>query len=106
MWISSRNSIIHQIVSLSNTTIVKQVDFLKECGLSSEQVRKMVMGCSHLLALNLDVMKLSFDHFQGKMERPLDDLAYFPDFFTYGLESTIKPRHVMIAKKGLKCSLA
>ncbi|KAL3519253.1 hypothetical protein ACH5RR_017402 [Cinchona calisaya] len=95
-----------QIVSLSNTAVVKHVDFLKECGFSLEQVRKMVMGCPHLLALNLDVMKLNFDYFEGKMARPLDDLVSFPAFFTYGLESTIKPRYLMISKKGLKCSLA
>ncbi|XP_071906885.1 uncharacterized protein [Coffea arabica] len=95
-----------QIVSLNNTAILKHLDFLKECGFSLEQVRKMVMACPQLLALNLDVMKVSFDYFQGKMARPLDDLVSFPAFFTYGLESTIKPRHAMIGKKGLKCSLA
>ncbi|GLT75714.1 hypothetical protein SLA2020_474140 [Shorea laevis] len=51
-------------------------------------------------------MKLNFDYFQMVMKRPLDDLVMFPAFFTYGLESTIKPRHRMVAKKGLKCSLA
>ncbi|KAJ6674848.1 TRANSCRIPTION TERMINATION FACTOR MTERF4 CHLOROPLASTIC [Salix viminalis] len=40
------------------------------------------------------------------MERPLDDLVSFPAFFTYGLESTIKPRHKRVAKKGMKCSLS
>lgn len=95
-----------QIVSLNNTAILKHLDFLKERGFSLEQLRKMVMACPQLLALNLDVMKLSFDYFQGKMARPLDDLVSFPAFFTYGLESTIKPRHALITKKGLKCSLA
>ncbi|XP_059645154.1 transcription termination factor MTERF4, chloroplastic [Cornus florida] len=95
-----------QLVSLSNTSIVKHVDFLKGCGFSLQQVRQMVMGCPQLLALNLDIMKLSFDYFKTKMGRALDDLVAFPAFFTYGLESTIKPRHQMVAKKGLKCSLA
>lgn len=95
-----------QIVSLSNSPVVKHVDFLKECGFSLEQVRKMVVGCPQLLALNLGIMKLNFDYFQSKMGRPLEDLVAFPAFFTYGLESTIKPRHKMVAKKGLKCSLA
>ncbi|CAK9175858.1 unnamed protein product [Ilex paraguariensis] len=95
-----------QIVSLSNTPVVKHVEFFKECGFSLEQVRKMVVGCPQLLALNLDVMKLSFVYFQTKMEMALDDLVTFPAFFTYSLESTIKPRHKMVATKGLKCSLA
>ncbi|XP_058228235.1 transcription termination factor MTERF4, chloroplastic [Rhododendron vialii] len=95
-----------QVVSLSNSPVVKHVDFLKDCGFSLEQVRKMVVGCPQLLALNLDIMKLCFDYFQNEMGMGMDDLVNFPAFFTYGLESTIKPRHKMVAKKGLKCSLA
>lgn len=95
-----------QVVSLSKIPIVKHVDFLKDCGFTLEQVQAMVVGCPQLLALNLDIMKLSFDYFEMEMKRPLDDLVTFPAFFTYGLESTIKPRHKRIAKKGLKCSLS
>ncbi|KAL5561621.1 hypothetical protein UlMin_031368 [Ulmus minor] len=95
-----------QVVSLSKTSMMKHVDFLKGCGFSLQQLGKMTVSCPQLLALNLDIMKLSFDFFQTEMERPLDDLVTFPAFFTYGLESTIKPRHRMVAKKGLKCSLA
>ncbi|KAK3005891.1 hypothetical protein RJ639_017757 [Escallonia herrerae] len=94
-----------QIVSLNHSPVVKHVDFLIDCGFSLEQVRKMVVVCPQLLALNLDIMKLNFDYFQSKMGRALDDLVTFPAFFTYGLESTIKPRHKMVAEKGLKCSL-
>lgn len=95
-----------QIVSLSDKAIVRHVDFLKECGFSVEQVKKMVVGCPQLLALNVDIMKLSFDYFKSTMGRPLDDLVTFPAYFTYGLESTVKPRHKMIVRKGVNCSLA
>ena len=95
-----------QVVSLSKTPMMKHVDFLKDCGFSLQQMRNMIVGCPQLLALNLDIMKLSFAFFQTEMGRPLDDLVAFPAFFTYGLESTIKPRHKMVARKGLKCSLA
>ena len=95
-----------QVVSLGKTPILKHVDFLKDCGFSLQQVRQMIVGCPQLLALNLDIMKFSFDYYQKEMGRPLDDLVAFPAFFTYGLESTIRPRHQMVAKKGLKCSLS
>ncbi|PSS10179.1 Transcription termination factor like [Actinidia chinensis var. chinensis] len=95
-----------QVVSLNNTSVVKHVNFLKDSGFSMEQVRKMVVGCPQLLALNLSIMRLGFDYFQTEMGRGLDDLVNFPAFFTYSLESTIKPRHKMVARKGLKCSLA
>lgn len=94
------------VVSLNDAPVLKHVDFLKECGFSLEQVRKMIVGCPQVLALHLDIMKLSFDYYQQEMQRPLDDLAAFPAFFTYGLESTIKPRHKIVAKKGVKCSLS
>lgn len=95
-----------QIISLSKAPVVKHVDFLRGCGFSTEQVREMVVGCPQVLALNLDIMKQSFEYFKTTMARPLEDLVAFPAFFTYGLESTIKPRHKRIAEKGLKCSLA
>ncbi|KAM6558588.1 hypothetical protein CsatA_027827 [Cannabis sativa] len=95
-----------QVVSLSKAPMIKHVDFLKDCGLSLDQLRQMIMGCPQLLALNVDIMKLSFNFFITEMGRPLDDLVAFPAFFTYGLESTIKPRHRMVARKGLECSLA
>ncbi|KAL5984524.1 Transcription termination factor mterf4, chloroplastic [Asimina triloba] len=95
-----------QVVSLSQASLLKHVDFLKECGFSIKQVEKMVVSCPQLLALNLDIMRMSFDYFQMKMERDLDELVAFPAFFTYGLASRIRPRHQMVAKKGLKCSLA
>ncbi|XP_043719911.1 transcription termination factor MTERF4, chloroplastic-like isoform X1 [Telopea speciosissima] len=94
-----------QVVSLIQSSIVSHGDFLKNCGFSLLQMRNMVVRCPQLLALNIDIMKLSFDYFQTEMCRNLDDLVDFPAFFTYGLESTIKPRHQMVAKKGLKCSL-
>ncbi|KAF8387974.1 hypothetical protein HHK36_026640 [Tetracentron sinense] len=94
-----------QIVSLSQSPVLKHVNFLKNCGFSLQQVRKMVVGCPQLLALNLDIMKLNFDYFQTEMGKELDDLVAFPAFFTYGLESTIKPRHWKVVKKHLKCSL-
>ncbi|KAL5796794.1 hypothetical protein ACOSQ2_001614 [Xanthoceras sorbifolium] len=95
-----------QVVSVTNSAVMKHVDFLKDCGFPLDQVRKMVVGCPQVLALNIDIMKLSFNYFQREMQRPLDDLVAFPAYFTYGLESTIKPRHKMIMKKGLKCSLS
>ncbi|URD73046.1 mitochondrial transcription termination factor family protein [Musa troglodytarum] len=93
-------------VSLSRSTVLKHVDFLKGCGFLLNQVGRMVVGCPQLLALNLDIMKMSFEYFQSEMDRDLEELVAFPAFFTYGLESTVRPRHRIIAKRGIKCSLA
>ncbi|CAM8891504.1 unnamed protein product [Rhodiola kirilowii] len=95
-----------QVVSLSNKPTQKHIDFFKDCGFSNEQVKQMVVGCPQILALNIDIMKVSFGYFQAEMNRTLEDLVTFPAFFTYGLESTIKPRNRHVTKRGLKCSLA
>lgn len=95
-----------QAVSLSRDTVLKHVEFFKTCGFLLKQVSTMVVHCPQILALNLDIMKLSFDFFKNEMEREIEELVEFPAFFTYGLESTVRPRHKMVTKKGLKCSLA
>ncbi|XP_038890870.1 transcription termination factor MTERF4, chloroplastic [Benincasa hispida] len=95
-----------QIVSLSSSAVINHVDFLKTCGFSLLQVKNMVIGCPQLLALNIDIMKHSFEFFHMDMGRPLEDLVAFPAFFTYGLESTIKPRHRKVVQKGISCSLS
>ncbi|KAK9161363.1 hypothetical protein Syun_007704 [Stephania yunnanensis] len=94
-----------QVVSLSQSSVLKHASFLRNCGFSLDQLRRMVVTCPQLLALNIDIMKLSFDYFQTQMNRDLNDLVEFPAFFTYGLESTVKPRHQAVTKRGLKCSL-
>ena len=94
------------VVGLGRSVVLKHVNFLKSCGFSLNQVKKMVASCPQILALNLDIMRSSFDYFQGEMDGDLEDLVAFPAFFTYGLESSIKPRHRIVAQKGLKCSLA
>ncbi|KMZ75822.1 hypothetical protein ZOSMA_10G00900 [Zostera marina] len=63
-----------QIVSLARAPMVKHVAFLQGCGFSMKQVKEMVVGCPHLLALNLDIMKRSFKYFHEEMERDLEDL--------------------------------
>jgi mTERF domain-containing protein, mitochondrial len=95
-----------QAVSLSRNTVLKHVDFFKTCGFLLKQVSTMVVRCPQILALNLDIMKLSFDFFQNEMDREIEELVEFPAFFTYGIESTVRPRHRMVTAKGLECSLA
>lgn len=95
-----------QVVSLNHKPTQRHISFFKDCGFSIEQVKQMVIGCPQILALNIDIMKVSFGYFQAEMNRPLEDLVTFPAFFTYGLESTIKPRNRLVTKRGLKCSLA
>lgn len=95
-----------QAINLGRAAVLKHVNFLTACGFLLSQVSKMVVACPQLLALNMDIMKMNFEYFQNEMERDLEELVEFPAFFTYGLESTVRYRHEIVAKKGFTCSLA
>ncbi|KAL6909941.1 hypothetical protein ACP4OV_001199 [Aristida adscensionis] len=95
-----------QAISLGRAAVLKHVNFLTACGFMLPQVSKMVVACPQLLALNMDIMRMNFEYFKNEMERDLEELVDFPAFFTYGLESTVRPRHEMVARKGFTCSLA
>ncbi|CAL5094854.1 unnamed protein product [Urochloa decumbens] len=95
-----------QAINLGRTAVLKHVNFLTACGFMLSQVSKMVVACPQLLALNMDIMRMNFEYFKNEMERDLQELVEFPAFFTYGLESTVRPRHEMVSRKGFTCSLA
>uniref|UniRef100_A0ACD5U3S8 Uncharacterized protein n=1 Tax=Avena sativa TaxID=4498 RepID=A0ACD5U3S8_AVESA len=95
-----------QAISLGRAAVLKHVNFLTGCGFLLSQVCKMVVACPQLLALNMDIMRMNFEYFKNEMDRDLEELVEFPAFFTYALESTIRYRHEIVAKKGFTCSLA
>ncbi|XP_035846448.1 transcription termination factor MTERF4, chloroplastic isoform X2 [Helianthus annuus] len=95
-----------QVISLGQNVIMKPVDFLLGRGISVEDVAKMIVKCPQLLALQVGLMKNSFYFFKSEMGRPLKELVEFPEYFTYGLESRIKPRYQRLQHKGIRCSLS
>ncbi|OVA06620.1 Mitochodrial transcription termination factor-related [Macleaya cordata] len=95
-----------QIVSLNQSVILKPIEFLRGRGIQAEDVAKMVIKCPQLVALRVELMKNSFYFFKSEMKRSLQELMEFPEYFTYSLESRIKPRHQRLSNKGIKCSLA
>ncbi|KAK6143071.1 hypothetical protein DH2020_023419 [Rehmannia glutinosa] len=95
-----------QIVSLNQNVIMKPVEFLLGRGISSDDVAKMVVKCPQLVALQVGLMKNSYYFFKSEMGRPVKEIVEFPDYFTYSLESRIKPRYQRLQSKGIRCSLA
>ncbi|PON45895.1 Mitochodrial transcription termination factor [Parasponia andersonii] len=94
-----------QIVSLNQNVIIKPVEFLLGRGIPSPDVAKMVVKCPQLLALRADRMKNSYYFFKTEMGRPLQELVEFPEYFTYSLESRIKPRFHRLQSQGIRTSL-
>ncbi|KAH9311609.1 hypothetical protein KI387_026644 [Taxus chinensis] len=95
-----------QVAALSQDPVLKRIELLSSWGFSRKDMRKMVLACPQLLAFNVDVMKLSFDYFRDEMRGSLQELVEFPAYFTYSLETRVKPRFRKISKKGIKCSLS
>ncbi|KAK6775591.1 hypothetical protein RDI58_026592 [Solanum bulbocastanum] len=94
-----------QIVSLHQHVIMKPVEFLVGRGFSTADVAKMIVKCPQLVALQVGLMKNSYYFFKSDMGRPMEELLDFPDYFTYSLESRIKPRYQRLQNKGIRCSL-
>ncbi|XP_010245872.1 PREDICTED: transcription termination factor MTERF4, chloroplastic [Nelumbo nucifera] len=95
-----------QIVSLNQSVILKSIEFLRGRGIPADDVAKMVVKCPQLVALRVELMKNSYYFFKSEMKRPLQELVEFPEYFTYSLESRIKPRYQKLSSKGIRCSLA
>ncbi|WOL06515.1 hypothetical protein Cni_G15249 [Canna indica] len=94
-----------QIVSLNQNVILKPVEFLRGRAIPDEDVANMIIKCPQLLACRVELMKNSYYYLKSEMKRPVQELFEFPEYFTYSLESRIKPRYQQLASKGIKCSL-
>lgn len=94
-----------QIVSLNQNVILKPVEFLLGRGISADDVAKMIVKCPQVIALRVELMKRSFYFLKSEMKRPIQELLEFPEYFTYSLESRIKPRYQQLASKGVSFSL-
>lgn len=95
-----------QIVILHQHVIMKPIEFLIGRGIASPDVARMVVKCPQLIALRVELMKNSFYFFKSEMGRPIKELVEFPEYFTYSLESRIKPRYQSLQSKGIRSSLA
>lgn len=95
-----------QIVNLNQNLMLKPVEFLKGRGIPDSDVARMIVKCPQLLLLRGDVLKNSYYFFKSEMKRGVEELFEFPEYFTYSLESRIKPRYHRIEGKGIRCGLA
>ncbi|PIN01846.1 Mitochondrial transcription termination factor, mTERF [Handroanthus impetiginosus] len=91
-----------QIVSLNQNVIMKPVDFLLGRGIPAPDVARMIVKCPQLVALQVGLMKNSFYYFKSEIGRPMKELIEFPEYFTYSLESRIKPRYQRLQSKGIR----
>ncbi|KAE9613886.1 putative transcription regulator mTERF family [Lupinus albus] len=94
-----------QVVSLHQNVIMKPVEFLIGRGIPASDVASMVIKCPQFVAVRVELMKISYYFFKSEIGRPMNELVEFPEYFTYSLESRIKPRYQRLKSKGIRCSL-
>ncbi|KAH9773948.1 transcription termination factor MTEF1 [Citrus sinensis] len=95
------------LVSSVERTLKPKIDFLKNLGLSDEEVERMVIRSPGLLTFSVEnnlVPKVDF--FIQEMKGDLDELKKFPQYFSFSLERKIKPRYRILVDHGFKLPLA
>ncbi|KAG7644225.1 Transcription termination factor mitochondrial/chloroplastic [Arabidopsis suecica] len=94
-----------QIVSLKQNVIMKPIEFLLGRAFQVEDIAKMVVRCPQILCSRVELMKNSYYFYKTEMGRPMKELVEYPEYFTYSLESRIKPRYQKLQSKGIRSSL-
>ncbi|KAG7570387.1 Transcription termination factor mitochondrial/chloroplastic [Arabidopsis thaliana x Arabidopsis arenosa] len=94
-----------QIVSLKQNVIMKPIEFLLGRTFQVEDIAKMVVKCPQILCSRVELMKNSYYFYKTEMGRPMKELVEYPEYFTYSLESRIKPRYQKLQSKGIRSSL-
>ncbi|KAL2650459.1 hypothetical protein R1flu_018587 [Riccia fluitans] len=96
-----------QILAININLAQERVDFLKESGFSVEEIGSMVARCPQILAISIEeALRPNLYFFLADMKRPLSELVEYPAYFTYSLQSRIRPRYIAIEQRDIKCSLA
>lgn len=96
-----------QLLFLKNNVVLERIGFLKSMKFSSKEVAAMVISCPQILVLSIDdSLKPNMNFLVRHMKRSLKEVAEFPAYLTYSLETRIRPRYKVMQEKGIKCSLS
>lgn len=80
--------------------------FLSNIGLKKESLSKMIAAFPSMLGQNVELsLAPKYEFLIGEMKRTNKELVEFPQYFGYSLEGRIKPRHNLLAERGLCRSL-
>lgn len=95
-----------QVLFIKEALAMGRVTYLRNAGLSADDVAEMVTDCPQLLAISIkQALEPSLKFLLQDMKRPIREVVDFPAYFTYNLTERIQPRYKLLAKKGIKCSL-
>ncbi|XP_062150096.1 transcription termination factor MTEF1, chloroplastic [Alnus glutinosa] len=94
------------LVSSVEITLIPKLKYLESLGLSRDEAVGMALRSPSLLTFSIENnFKPKFEYFSGVMERKLEELKEFPQYFAFSLEKRIKPRHIKVLQSGVEVPL-
>ncbi|KAE8705369.1 protein agamous-like 30 [Hibiscus syriacus] len=95
------------LVSNVEHTLKPKLNFLRSLGIDEPEVNRMVVRSPGLLTLSVENnMRPKVEFFLQEMEGDLEELKFFPQYFSFSLEKKIKPRHRALVEHGFKLPLS
>ncbi|XAR69811.1 hypothetical protein NMG60_11001536 [Bertholletia excelsa] len=83
-----------------------RIEYLQKIGFSYRDTISMFRRFPPLFCYSIeDNFEPKFDYFMVEMGRDMKELKEFPQYFSFSLESRIKPRHQQCVEKGVFLSL-
>ncbi|KGN43986.1 transcription termination factor MTEF1, chloroplastic [Cucumis sativus] len=94
---------------LLNTRVEKlrsKIRFFQEIGFSHEEASKVCGRMPAMFGYSVkENLKPKYEYFVKEMERDLEELKGFPQYFGFSLEGRIMPRHLHLKQRGLHIPL-
>jgi len=85
---------------------VPRMEYFRKIGFSQRDTMAIFRKFPPLFCYSIkDNFEPKFNYFVMEMGRELKELKEFPQYFSYGLESRIKPRHQRCLEKGVSLAL-
>lgn len=95
------------LVSSVEFTLLPKIEYLVELGFEYDEVRNMVLRSPGLLTFSVENnYKPKVEYFLNEMNRDLEEIKKFPQYFSYSLERKIKPRHRILMELGFPMQLS
>ncbi|CAK9315852.1 unnamed protein product [Citrullus colocynthis] len=94
---------------LLNTRVEKlrsKIRFLKEIGFSQEEAAKVCGRMPAIFGYSVEEnLRPKYEYLVKEMERDLEELKGFPQYFGFSLEGRIMPRHLHLKQRNLRIPL-
>eukprot|EP00250_Pteridium_aquilinum_P008170 c17733_g1_i1 orf=531-2783(+) len=81
-------------------------EFFANIGLEKEELATMIVAFPSMLGQSIELsLAPKYEYLIKELKRTKQELVEFPQYFGYSLEGRIKPRHRILAERGLSKSL-